>query len=138
MMPMSFFRSVNPRAAWQDVVDIWHSEQRYKIHFLALALFTTCVIFTTFLFESDFKVVPKPNNIIYVENWSLDRTDEEIKADRAKVQELKDARDERIRKFNQEQQESYRRLGRKFGMEFDEDAADAASGADKPEPAPAN
>ncbi len=117
---MSFFRTISPRAAWADVVEMWRGEQRYKIHFMGAALFATLLIFTAFFFESGFKIEPKPNKIIYVENWTADRTDEEIMAERkalmVEIAERKRLREE----FERERRESYRRLGERFGMDMDD------------------
>lgn len=138
---MSFFRAVNPKAAWADIVEIWRGEQRYKIHFLLLAFFTTCLIFVTFLFESGFEKEPKPLEIIYINSWSADRTDEEIMAENVEVQKETDRRNAMIEQLKREEQESYRRLGERFGMEMDEGTAAsdaAAESGDSPAETPAS
>ncbi len=141
MYGMSFFRAVNPKAAWADIVEIWRGEQRYKIHFLLLAFFTTALIFVTFLFESGFEKEPKPLKLIYINSWSADRTDEEIMAENIEVQKETDRRNALIEQRKQEEQDSYRRLGERFGMEIDEDAPADGAGDEaqsaSPQPAPA-
>ncbi|WP_164118602.1 hypothetical protein [Sphingorhabdus sp. Alg239-R122] len=125
---MSFFRTISPRAAWADLVEIWQGEQRYKIHFMGAALFASLLIFTAFFFESGFEVEPKPNKIIYVENWNEGRSDEEILAARKALMEeiaerkaLREAREKEIR-------ESYRRLGKRFGMDMEDTRYERAKG----------
>ena len=116
---MSFFRTISPRAAWADLVNIWRGEQRYKLHFLALSFVATMLIIAAFLSESDFTVEPKPDKIIYVESWPADRTDAEIIADRKalmiEINERKAARAKR----DQEVRDSYRRAGEMFGMDVE-------------------
>ena len=119
---MSFFRSISPRAAWADLVEIWRGEQRYKLHFLGLAFITTMIIVAGFLSESDFKIEPKPNKIIYVENWPANRSDAEIIAERTALMKEINARKAARAKREQETRDSYRRLGEQFGMDVDEPA----------------
>ncbi|WP_335658617.1 hypothetical protein [Parasphingorhabdus sp.] len=74
-----------------------------------------CSGFIFFLFIIDSKVntdTPKKQEITYVENWSLDRTDEDILADRWAVQCLKD-------KHETKRRESMKTLGRMSGMDVD-------------------
>lgn len=80
--------------------------------FLAFA----CSGFIFFLFIIDPKVntdVYVPQEVVYVENWSLERTDKEIMEDRWAVQCLKDKRDTKRR-------EAMKSLGRMSGMDVDE------------------
>jgi len=75
-----------------------------------------CSGFIFFLFIIDPKIntsMPKKQEIVYVENWSLDRTDEEIMKDRWAVQCLKDKRDAKRR-------EAMKTLGRMSGMDVEE------------------
>lgn len=74
-----------------------------------------CSAFIFFLFIIDPKVntdVPRTQEIIYVENWSLDRSDEEIMKARWDVQCLKDKRDEKRR-------DAMKTLGRMSGMDVE-------------------
>lgn len=80
--------------------------------FLALA----CSGFIFFLFILDPKVntdVYVPQEVVYVENWSLERSDEDIMEDRWAVQCLKDKRDTKRR-------EAMKSLGRMSGMDVEE------------------
>ena len=130
---MSFFRAISPKAAWADVLEIWRGEQRYKIHFLLLAFFTTSLIFVTFLFESGFEKEPKPLKITYINSWRADRTDEEILAENIEVQKETDRRRALIEQRKKEARESYRRLGGRFGMDMEEEPA--TEGSQVPAPA---
>lgn len=75
-----------------------------------------CSAFMFFLFIIDPKVntdVHRPQEVIYVQNWSLDRTDKEIMKDRWAVQCLKDKRDAKRR-------DAMKTLGRMSGMDVEE------------------
>ncbi|MEH6792149.1 hypothetical protein [Parasphingorhabdus sp.] len=88
-----------------------------------------CTAFILFLFYLDPKVntyTYVPQEVIYVENWTTDRTDEEILQDRWEVQCLKD-------KLEQERREAMKELGRMSGMDVEQiereaEAARAARG----------
>ncbi len=75
-----------------------------------------CTTFILFLFWLDPKVNTYtyiPQEVIYVENWTTDRTDEEILQDRWQVQCLKD-------KLEEKRREAVKSLGRMSGMDVDE------------------
>lgn len=74
-----------------------------------------CSGFIFFLFIIDPKVntdVYVPQEVVYVENWSIDRTDQEILEDRWAVQCLKDKRETKRR-------EAMKSLGRMSGMDVE-------------------
>ncbi|MEP4401933.1 hypothetical protein [Parasphingorhabdus sp.] len=75
-----------------------------------------CTSFILFLFWLDPKVntyTYVPQEVIYVENWTNERTDEEILKDRWEVQCLKD-------KYEEKRRESVKALGRMSGMDVEE------------------
>ena len=88
-----------------------------------------CTAFILLLFYLDPKVntyTYVPQEVVYVENWTNDRTDEEILQDRWQVQCLKD-------KLEAERREAMKELGRMSGMDVEEiereaEAARAARG----------
>lgn len=83
---------------------------------LPAALAIACTAFILLLFYLDPKVntyTYVPQEVIYVENWTNDRTDEEILQDRWQIQCLKD-------KLEAERREAMKELGRMSGMDVDE------------------
>lgn len=83
---------------------------------LPAILAIACTAFILFLFYLDPKVntyTYVPQEVIYVENWTNDRTDEEILRDRWQVQCLKD-------KLETERREAMKELGRMSGMDVEE------------------
>lgn len=91
-------------------------------HLLPAALAAACTGFTLFLFYLDPKIntyTYVPQEVIYVENWRLDRTEEEILKDRWQIQCLKDKNEAKRR-------EAVKTLGRMSGMDVDEIEREAA------------
>ncbi len=83
---------------------------------LPAALAIACTAFMLLLFYIDPKVntyTYVPAEVIYVENWTADRTDEEILRDRWQVQCLKD-------QFALERREAMKELGRMSGMDVEQ------------------
>lgn len=82
-----------------------------------------CSGFIFFLFIIDPKVntdVYVPQEVIYVENWTSERSDEDILADRWAVQCLKDKRDAKRR-------DAMKSLGRMSGMDVEAIEREAAA-----------
>ena len=83
---------------------------------LPAVLAIACTAFILFLFYLDPKVntyTYVPQEVIYVQNWTNDRTDEEILQDRWEVQCLKD-------KLELERREAMKELGRMSGMDVEQ------------------
>jgi hypothetical protein len=90
---------------------------------LPAVLAIACTAFILLLFYLDPKVntyTYVPQEVIYVENWTADRTDEEILQDRWQVQCLKD-------QFAQERREAMKELGRMSGMDVEQIEREAAA-----------
>ncbi len=83
---------------------------------LPAVLAIACTAFILLLFYLDPKVntyTYVPQEVIYVENWKTDRTDEEILQDRWQIQCLKD-------KLEVERREAMKSLGRMSGMDVEQ------------------
>ncbi|NCP26712.1 MAG: hypothetical protein GW822_08210 [Sphingomonadales bacterium] len=83
---------------------------------LPAVLAIACTAFILLLFYLDPKVntyTYVPQEVIYVENWKTDRTDEEILQDRWEIQCLKD-------KLELERREAMKSLGRMSGMDVEQ------------------
>lgn len=107
---MSWFpRPVGPRAAIADfLAAVRHSPQEKKIG-AALAVLATAIIIIEFLVDSKINTAPKPQ-LIYVDSWSANRTDEQIKADQQKHQAEKEA-------LARERQRQFQNLQNQLGIE---------------------
>lgn len=111
---MSMLKDVSVGGGLKDLYTMLKRSPREQA--LPAFLAILCTGFTLFLFILDPKVntdTPKKQEIVYVENWTLDRTDEEILADRWFVQCLKDKRDAKRR-------EAMKTLGRMSLMDVEE------------------
>jgi len=118
---MKMLKDVSVGGGLKDLFTLLRRNPKEQALPILLAL--CCSGFTFFLFIIDPKVntdVYVPQEVIYVENWSLERTDEEIMKDRWAVQCLKDKRDSKRR-------EAMKSLGRMSGMDVDEIERQAAA-----------
>ena len=106
---MSLFpRPVSPRAALADLRAFLRQRSREQRIGAALSLLVTTIIVIVFFVDSKINTAPPPE-VVYVESWSMNRTDAEIIEQQMKDQaELEAARKERQRQFQA--------LENKFGM----------------------
>lgn len=102
---MALPRPSSPAHAWRDLLAFLAERGRYKFLFAAISLGMPALIVTGFYFDSKVEVKPQ---LIYVQNWRADRTDEEIKAQQKIDQAIRErALAERRRQY----QELEKRLG---------------------------
>ena len=106
---MSWFPSpVSPRAALADFrAFLRHREREHWIG-AALAVLVTIIIIIEFLVDSKINTAPPPR-IVYVEQWSSNRTDAEIIADQKKHQAEREA-------AARERQRQFQKLEKQLGM----------------------
>jgi hypothetical protein len=104
---MKFLQYLSPRQAFRDVKYYVTTRRPHQLGFMGVALALTYVMIMGVIYES--RIPPKPyhRDIIYVQNWRLDRTDAQIIAqqkidsvEKAKQDaELKRLQDERKAQF---------------------------------------
>jgi hypothetical protein len=80
-----------PRAVYQDLRAFLRRRSREQNLAAALSLGLTGAILVVFMLDPKINTAP-PATITYVESWSADRTDAEIKADQARTQAEVEAR----------------------------------------------
>ena len=106
---MSWFpRPVGPRAAFADLRAFLRQRSREQVIGFALAILATAIIVIEFFVDSKINTAPPPY-IVYVDQWSANRTDAEIIAQQKKDQAEVEA-------FRKERQEQFQRLENKLGM----------------------
>ncbi len=106
---MSWFPSpVSPRAAMSDFMAVVRQPGRERWIGAALAVLVTIIIIIEFLVDSQINTAPPPR-VIYVEQWSANRTDAEIIADQKKHQAEKEA-------AAKERQRQFQKLEKQLGM----------------------
>ena len=106
---MSWFpKPVSPRAAYADLRAFLSHRSREQVIGFSLALLATAIIVIEFLVDSKINTAP-PAQIIYVDSWSMNRTDAEIIADQKKDQAERDA-------ALKERQRQFQNLENQLGM----------------------
>ena len=111
---MSFLKDVSIIGAIKDARYFLQQSPRDRAIAGSLALLCPAILIFLFVIDSKVNTAPgwQPQEVIYVENWALDRTDEEILKDRWEIQCLKDKREEKRR-------ENMKTLGRMSGMDVE-------------------
>ena len=106
---MSWFpRPVGPREALRDLAAFMRHRSREQLIGGALALLATSIIVIEFLVDSKINTAP-PQQVVYADSWSLNRTDAEIVADQKKDQAKRDA-------YAKEKQRQFQKLEKQLGM----------------------
>ncbi len=99
-------RPASPPALWADIRAF--TAERRPHHWVALALAVSIPLGILFIFDLDGRtnIAPGPQ-LIYVESWPANRTDEQIKAEQKIDQAARD-------KFRKERQEQFKKLDEKL------------------------
>ena len=106
---MTFLRFFSPLRAIRDLRRYLAGRPAYEIWFLMLAMALTLVVIWAFVKDSNIPV-PYKRNIIYVESWPLDRSDEQIRAQQKIDQAKKHAQQAELEKRRKQRQEEFRRV----------------------------
>lgn len=101
-------RPVGPAALWADIRTFARERSRVQWIAAVFAILMPLAIVVTFYYDSQTNIAPG-EQVIMVESWSADRTDEEIKAAQAERQK----RAEEAARIRQQQ---YEELEKRFGM----------------------
>ena len=88
---MAFFARLSPLRAVNDLRRFLAMRQRYELAFLFLSIVATTLIIAGFIKDSNI-ARPFKQDIVYVEQWSADRTDAQIKAQQVVDQAAKEKR----------------------------------------------
>ncbi len=105
---MSFFSRMSPWRAYKDLRAFLATRERYELRFLALAMAVTgCLVYA---FVHDSHVEPEyKREIVYVEQWSADRTDAQIRAQQAIDAPIKAKRMAQMQAARDKQQAAFKR-----------------------------
>jgi hypothetical protein len=101
-------RPSSPRAAFSDLRAFLAQRSREQRIGAALSILVTTIIVIVFFVDSQINTAPPPQ-IVYVESWSMNRTDAEIIADQKKDQADREA-------AAKERQRQFQALENKLGM----------------------
>ena len=114
----SFWRNANPAGALGDFVQVWRQAGARRWPYAAAALAMTSGVFYTIAGES-WKGPPAKPDVVYINSWTADRTDAEIKRSNLENQELQDALAREQAKRDEKVKDIYRTLGKVSGMDVD-------------------
>lgn len=116
LAPMAIFpRPVSPKRAWADLRDYLAEGRRHKLLFLVLAIAATWAIVWGFLLDSKTNTMPG-RQIIYVQNWTADRSEADIIAQQKKDLLRREAAIKR-------KQQEFRKVADQFGIDWRKEAA---------------
>ncbi len=111
---MSFFKDVSIVGGLKDFIAFARQSPKERIVPAILAILIPGFILFLFVIDSKVNTAPPPGQkVTYFESWSLDRTDEEILADRWAIQCVKD-------KQAAKRKEAMKTIGRMSGMDVEE------------------
>jgi hypothetical protein len=99
-------RPSSPRALWADIRAFTSERRPHQWVALAFAIAMPVAIIILFVLDGRTNIMPGPQ-IIYVESWPANRTDEQIKAEQKIDQAARD-------KFRKERREQFKRLDEKL------------------------
>ncbi len=106
---MQFLDRFSPLRAYKDLRFFLAQRQPYELGFLALAMAITGFLVWAFVKDSYVKPVYKPD-IIYVEQWTLNRTDGEIRAAQVVDQARKEKRLAEEKAFADKKRAQFKKL----------------------------
>lgn len=110
---MTFFTRLSPFRAMRDLRLFLAQRRPHELGFLALAIVVTGLLLIGFMTDSRVEKAYKPD-IVYVQQWRLDRTDAEILAQQKIDQPIKDKAIAEQKKREAETQAEFKRLDDKL------------------------
>ena len=110
---MQFFNRMSPLRALRDLRLFLHQRPPYELGFFMLALLITGFFVFAFIKDSHVEKVYKPD-IIYVQQWRLDRTEAEILAQQKVDQAKKDKEQAELEKEQAKTRAEFQRLDNKL------------------------
>ncbi|MBW6531182.1 hypothetical protein ACYZX9_11655 [Sphingomonas citri] len=110
---MQFFARLSPLRAARDLRFFFQTRERYEWGFLALSVAITGFFVWAFFHDSYFEKEYKPN-IIYFEQWKLDRTDAQIIAQQQIDQAKREIAEREQRAREEKLRQGFKRLDDKL------------------------
>ena len=110
---MTFLKRFSPFAAYRDLRFFLATRKRHELVFMVLALALTLLILWAFVKDSHFEKQYE-RNIIYVEQWPITRTDDQIRAQQKIDQAKKHIQQAELKKRREAKQAEFKRLDDKL------------------------
>lgn len=121
-----FFRSISPRRAVRDFLDVWRGENRHRWLVLGVAVSMTGSLLAMFLPEGG-RAPETPPEITWVATFAESRTQADIIASNCANQQLKDELEAQLAEREELRREAYVALGRATFVDVDKLQAEAAA-----------
>jgi hypothetical protein len=136
---MAVWKNINPGGAVADFLAVWRSAGRMRWRFMLLAIAVSGTLFSL-LVREEYRIEPRPPEIIYITSWRADRSEAEILASNAANQRRQKQLAAEQAQRDEEVKNIYKAIGRASGMDVDaidrqakaEQAASAAAAAKNP------
>jgi hypothetical protein len=102
-------RPSSPRVAWRDAVLFLRQRRPHQIVFVALAIGIPIMVFLAFI--NEFNRVPEwqAPEVMYVQQWSAERTRAEVAAQQARDLPAELAKKKQIEEFQAERRAQFKR-----------------------------
>ncbi|ATY33064.1 hypothetical protein [Sphingomonas psychrotolerans] len=110
---MTFLNRFSPLVAYRDLRFFLAARKRHELGFMALSLALTLLILWAFVKDSHFEKAYE-RNIIYVEQWPITRTDEQIRAQQKIDQAKKHIQQAELKKRREAKKAEFKRLDDKL------------------------
>jgi hypothetical protein len=110
---MTFLKNLSPIGAIRDLRFFLATRRRHELWFMALSLAVTLLIVFVFFKDNHFEK-PYERNIIYVEQWPITRTDEQIRAQQKIDQAKKHIQQAELKKRREAKKAEFKRLDDKL------------------------
>lgn len=108
------FSRLSPIRAYKDLRGFLLERSPWGLGFLLLAVLITWVVVFVLLRDTNERPAYRPPQIQYVQQWTLDRTDAQIRAQQAIDEPIKQKRIEDEEKARAEQRAKFKRLDDKL------------------------
>lgn len=110
---MSFFSRLSPIRAYLDLRAFLLQRQKHELVFLVLSLVATAIVIGVLIKDSQVEMPYRPD-IIYVQQWRLDRTEAEILAQQKVDQAAKEKLMAELEKKRAAKQAEFKRFDDKL------------------------
>lgn len=119
-----FFRSISPRRAVTDFLDVWRGENRHRWLVLGVAVALTGTLLALFI-PGGGRAPESPPEITWIATFAESRTQADIIASNCANQQLKDELEARLAEREELRREVYASLGRATFVDVDKLEAEA-------------
>lgn len=107
---MALPRPVNPFAAIRDLRRFLGARQKHELIFGFLSIMITAILILGFVFDSKDLTKPWERDIMYVQDWPIDRSLEQIRAQQKIDMERRKIDEAKLAKLKAERQAEFKKV----------------------------